>query len=154
MDFDISLAITTIKGVIDLYRAMQGEATDPETKEKILDTLDKVVIVQGSLYQAQNELMRLQEEKRQLSEKVRSLEDKLALQEAMTFDGRMYWKMQDEKKDGPFCQLCWDSEKLLIRLQGNENDQWYCCKCRGSYHGPNYRTRPLSQSHRRGGWMS
>jgi hypothetical protein len=157
MDVDISLAFTALKGLAELFKTLLGSKTDAAAKERIVEAFDKVATIQASLLDAQNGLMSLQDEKRQMGEKIQILEEKLALKEKMTFDGKLYWQVQGETKDGPYCQKCWDAESLPIRLQVCGRDQWLCLKCGSGYKGPNYRDspQPPNATHRRGGsWMS
>ena len=44
-----------------------------------------------------------------------------------------YWHMDGEKKDGPFCQQCYDKEPELMRLQDCRNCYWVCLSCKKSY---------------------
>ncbi|GEM_PF-1524111 len=49
-----------------------------------------------------------------------------------------YWVISEDKKDGPFCQRCYDTDQKLIRLQGGSNDKWLCHACKSYFYGPNH----------------
>lgn len=57
------------------------------------------------------------------------------------FEDGMYWRAKDNKKEGPFCQLCWDKDKKLIRLYSDQVDIgetypvfiWKCRNCKSNY---------------------
>ena len=51
----------------------------------------------------------------------------------MTYSAPFYWQEQDGKRDGPFCQQCYDSQHRAIRLQDYGNNSWFCTTCRNSY---------------------
>jgi hypothetical protein len=71
--------------------------------------------------------------------------DKKENNEKLKWEKPFYWRIDDEKKDGPFCQKCYDSNKKLIRLQEGGNDVWRCFSCKSTFRGPRY--NPPSQQY-------
>jgi hypothetical protein len=76
-----------------------------------------------------------------LKNKLVKLEEALKINQSLSFTNGMY-----VKDDVHYCQLCWDSEKLLIRLQECENQSmdeyervydngiyYHCLKCKSNY---------------------
>jgi len=50
------------------------------------------------------------------------------------WDSTYYWLEEDERRDGPFCQYCHDSdEKLNHLIQGSIEDYWECRICGNGY---------------------
>jgi len=88
----------------------------------------------------QSDIFALQKENSELKDKVRQLAEKLYLQAKVIWEKPFYWLKENETKDGPFCQKCYDSDRKLIRLQGRDNDIWDCFNCKSCFYGPNYIT--------------
>ncbi|MBU1248067.1 MAG: hypothetical protein KKB70_05165, partial [Proteobacteria bacterium] len=73
--------------------------------------------------------------KRQLSEVAAVLD----LSECMSFDGQKYWLEEDGKREGPYCQVCYDRDATLVRLA--EHDRHYECRsCHNLYMKPKLKT--------------
>lgn len=53
-----------------------------------------------------------------LRQRIVALEQALQRRGQMHFDGQFYWTGdEDDERDGPFCQTCFDAERLMMRLQ-------------------------------------
>ena len=102
----------------------------------------------GMTIELQEQLMGLREEALQIQEenlgfrkRVAELEDKLAIRSSVQFDGQIYWRtISDDRKEGPFCQRCFDIDSKLVHLQhksytidGNTYSSWDCFECHRSY---------------------
>ena len=57
---------------------------------------------------------------------IRQLKDQLELKAKLQWESPYYWLADGSKKDGPFCQHCYDKNRELIRLQGNGEGSWQC----------------------------
>lgn len=69
----------------------------------------------------------------------KELKAKLTLQAKLQFEMPYYWTIEEDgKKDGPFCQLCYDKEKKLIRLQYLKNGTWRCLSCTQTFRDKSY----------------
>ena len=86
-----------------------------------------------------DEIFELEEENLTLRKKVKELEDQIALKEQLTYEAPYYWRKDGEKKNGPFCQPCYDKDRRLIRLQFRETGRWHCEVCKNSFCDSNYR---------------
>lgn len=54
----------------------------------------------------------------------------------MVYKNNSYWNMKEDNiKDGPYCSVCWDKEKIPIRLtQCPVNKDFYNCgNCNNEY---------------------
>lgn len=103
------------------------------------------LIKKGSTLEAQEQIMELreaalelQEENIELKELVKELEESVRKKGNTIFENDAYWIVDGENKDGPFCQQCFDSDGILIRLhkaqfQRPSDNQWskggLCRKC-------------------------
>ncbi|MCM0754260.1 hypothetical protein M7784_03245 [Desulfovibrio aminophilus] len=76
----------------------------------------------------QVDYLRLCEENDALRRQMAEVARVLDMAENMEFDGQKYWLLEDFKKKGPFCQVCYDREALLVRLQEHDK-HWHCQGC-------------------------
>ncbi|MFC1543322.1 hypothetical protein ACFL4K_02140 [Candidatus Neomarinimicrobiota bacterium] len=95
------------------------------------------LIQQGETAEAQKQILalreaaiELQEENTELKEKVRRLEE--GLKGRLLFKKGVYYIKEDDTRDGPFCQRCYDKETKLVRLQ-DDGDHWFCYGCSHGY---------------------
>ena len=89
-----------------------------------------------------DEILELRENNLKLKGKIKSLKEEKKIDEIIVFEKPYYWLKDGAKKDGPYCQKCFDDNKKLIRLQERKNEHWYCLVCKNcvidsSYKSPN-----------------
>ena len=115
-----------------------GMVIDIVKKGATLAEQEKVVRLREIVLELREAILELQEENLKLKEKISGLQSKKKTEESMMWDGEFYW-FEDKngegeivKKDGPFCQKCYDDERKLIRLQVVD-ENWYCAVCRIFY---------------------
>ena len=65
-------------------------------------------------------LSELQTRAIELEEENRSLKERLATKENLVFEDDKYWLTQDGRKDGPYCNVCWDIDTKLVRMVNSE----------------------------------
>ena len=127
------------------------------TYTEILDLLKK-----GLTVEAQEEIMEMRESDLQRREEILKLKDEIQQlkvehdrREMVTWEKPFYWMTKDDgEKDGPLCQVCYDTKNaLIVRLQDRGNDQWICRSCTTLFTGENYE-KPQRTSRRKGTWMS
>ena len=75
-------------------------------------------------------------------EKIQSLENQLKLKNDLVYEAPYYWMKNNNDKEGPFCQKCYDADQKLIRLQRGNNDNWGCRNCKGYFKGKDYVSPP------------
>ncbi|MEF2145899.1 MAG: hypothetical protein V3573_10670 [Desulfovibrionaceae bacterium] len=80
----------------------------------------------------QDEYVALWEENRALKQQLCEVADILDLAENMHFDGQKYWLDVDGRREGPYCQLCYDKEGQMVRLQ-EQDRHWQCRGCGNLY---------------------
>jgi DNA repair exonuclease SbcCD ATPase subunit len=64
---------------------------------------------------------------------IKFLQDKINQGEEMVFEKTLYWSIEGDKKDGPFCPQCWDHDHRKTRLYNMANAYWMCRICNNSY---------------------
>ncbi len=97
------------------------------------------LLKQGKTTEAQEQILalreaalELQEENAELKEKIGRLEEELKIKGRLTFEKGVYFLVEDDTKDGPYCQRCYDKETKLVRLQ-DDGDHWFCYGCSHGY---------------------
>ena len=134
----ISSAYSALKAIKEISGGLLSAKIDAESKKQLSEVLERLGAVQDTLFYMREELLKLQEANRVQKEHIRKLEEKISIDKKLTWIKPSYWLVEDDKKDGPFCQRCYDVNKNLVRLQGGKNDVWVCHECKTKYFGPNY----------------
>ena len=98
--------------------------------------------LQERIIRLREEALNLQEENLALRQEMADLKQKITLDSNMEFDGKKYWKtIGEDKKDGPFCQKCFDTDSKTVRLQDHSShgdrggyfEHWFCAACKIGY---------------------
>lgn len=102
-----------------------------------LNTIKEALQIAGKIefypqiLEAQEKLLEQQKKISDLEMEAKDLREKLEIKDSLISERNMYWVMKKEKKDGPFCTNCWDSEKKLMRLHKSESHSGIQCpKCK------------------------
>ena len=97
---------------------------------KLAQKIDNVDLSRQIL-SLQTEIMGLLEENRILKEEIRSLREKSAIQGDLEFDGSNYYHYDPHgNTNGPYCQVCWDVDKRLVReIKGATPGTHFCVYC-------------------------
>lgn len=89
-----------------------------------IEEYSQIIETQEALIEMQEKIELLKGENQELKEKLRN-------KETLDFRNGAYW--QKESGDGPFCPLCWDKEKDLIRLAYTNSSYSRCPACDNSF---------------------
>ena len=127
----------TIKNAIEVANFLRNSA----------DTLQKVEMNQRfaevikALGDAQQEIGNIQQQLRGKDKWIRELEEQVDVKGKLIYESPYYWLIEDDKKDGPYCQVCYDDKKKLIRLQEGIKDNqglWDCNVCNKNFKDSTY----------------
>lgn len=77
--------------------------------------------------------LQFQQESLDTKEKLRKLTETCEIEKAISWEQPFYYIKKPDKKDGPFCQLCYDKNKDLIRLQNPDKGIFRCLSCNNDY---------------------
>jgi hypothetical protein len=117
MSFSVSEAKSLFSSVFELYK--KGANLEAEQK----------------LQELQEAFIDLKSENLELREELLELREKLKNKENLIYEAPFYYLEENETKDGPFCQKCYDDQKKLVRLI--EVDQYagshYCKVCENHF---------------------
>lgn len=122
----ISTALSAVKTATDIAKLIKDSDVSLEQAEVKLKLAELI----SALADAKIEIADFQElllEKDKEISKLKAADDLL---KKITWDKPYYWVKNDNERDGPFCQNCWDSDEKLIRLQeAGCQGLWHCQKC-------------------------
>jgi hypothetical protein len=120
------------------------------------------LIKKGATLEAQEKIMELreaaielQEENQKLRAQIQDLEKQLTVKAQVEYEKPYYWSTQGEKKDGPYCQVCYDKDQKLIRLQDRNRGVWHCHSCGKTFYDSTYKPPEVNRGPRGGSsWMN
>jgi len=126
-----------------------------DTMRKIYDLATKgaTIELQKTILDLKREVLAVANENVQLREELLRLTNAGADSGEVKWEGDAYWTVQEDgSKDGPFCQVCYDSSRKLCRLYyGSESDPDYaglthyyleCRVCSGVFENHNVDVGP------------
>ena len=134
----ISTAVSSVKTAIDIAKVIKessGSLQKAELDLKLAELITSLADVKMQMADIKDALVESEKEKKELKEK-------LELTKKLEFEMPYYWhNKEDGAKDGPFCQLCYDKEKKLIRLQDLQDGEWLCHSCGKPFKDKTYNPR-------------
>jgi len=132
---DIAVAVGSVKSAIEIAKLLK-DSTDSLDKAEVKLQLAELI---GSLADAKMQIAEIQEALLESDRDKKKLLDKLSLKENLVYEKPYYWKkINEQEKEGPYCQLCYDKDQKLIRLQDWENGEWNCQSCKTHVTDSNY----------------
>jgi len=131
----IAAALGSIKAATDIAKLLKESSLSLEKAELKLKFAELI----SALADAKIEMSEIQELVLEKDRSIRELQEALNVQEALEWEDPYYWHVKDGKREGPYCQHCYDNQKKLIRLQGDAEDgYWECKACKNSYTDSNF----------------
>ena len=104
-----------------------------------IEVYNQVIALQAQVMELMGENMKAKDDLRAAGEEIRKLRDDSELSRNLAYDGERYWLTKDSRKEGPFCGVCWDVDRKLVRMRTFEMQGggrgYVCDHCR-------QRTRP------------
>ena len=131
----MTAALTSLKSIIYLAKGANNA-------QLAMHISSEVAQIQERLIDVQQQVLGLQTENQQLRDTVRRMSEIAAFRAAVSFDGKVYWKRDCEKWDGPFCPVCLDDQSKIVRLDHQRSNEggllWFWC----NVHKINFGTPP------------
>lgn len=116
-------------------------------------TLEKQEIIMG----LREQHIVLREENISLKEQIQCLNEKLSIVGSLKYESPYYFLQLENEKEGPFCQVCKDSNDKLIRLQSCVQGIWECKNCKNDFKDDSYSELDLNSdgtTYSSSSWMS
>lgn len=130
----VGTVLSSIKAAVDIARLIKDSSTSLEQAEIKLH-IAKLI---SALADAKIEVADIQTELIGKDDEINALKSRLTRQESVVWEKPYYWVGVDEKKEGPYCQRCYDSDMKLIHLQDGGKELWRCTACDTVYADQNY----------------
>ncbi len=132
----LGTALTSIKTAVDIAKMIKDSSQTLEQAEIKLQLAELV----SSLADAKLKIASAQEILLEKNREITTLKEQLTIKESMIFEPPYYFSIKDDKKDGPFCSQCYDSQHKLIRLINNGFGPgvWRCNTCQNTFTDQNY----------------
>ena len=141
----IATVFSSIKTAMDIAKGLHEANLSLEKAGHKFQVADLI----GALTEARLAIASIQDEVLSRDRQIRELQEKLDVRASMIYVAPFYWQEKDGKREGPFCQQCYDSGAKVIRLQAAEPGAWTCRTCGHAFESS--RTRPR-QSHANTDW--
>lgn len=134
----IGTILTSLKTAMDIAKGLREADLSLEKAEFKFKLAEMIT----ALADARAETASVQEELLNKDRRIRELQESLDVQKSMKYAAPFYWLEDGERRDGPFCQQCFDSQRKLIRLQvSSDGDIWSCKTCGHGYSLSRHRSR-------------
>jgi hypothetical protein len=130
----ISTALSTIKSAYDLSKLI-SDSSDSLEQAGIKLKLSELI---NSLADAKIQISDIKDILIEKDNEINKLKNIIQVNDALNYEKPYYWMIKDDKKDGPYCQLCYDKNKQLIRLQTQSIGSWRCLSCDKYFEDKNY----------------
>ena len=131
----ISTLLGSVKTAIDIAKFFKDSDLSLEKAEAKLKLADLI----SALADAKIQISDIQQALGEKDAEIRKLQNTLSQKANLRWEAPYYWSDEAGKRDGPFCQRCYDDERKLIRLQENVVGFWSCMACHNSVVDARYR---------------
>ncbi len=129
-----SAALAGIKSATEIAKIIKDSGASLEKAEVKLQLADLI----SALADAKIEMANIREVISEKEAEINELRKELEIKGNVSWEEPYYFLNVKDKKEGPFCQRCYDSDSKLIRLQGDGEGWWQCKKCDSSFTDKNY----------------
>ncbi len=131
----ISTALNSLKTAYELSKIVRDSSNSLEEAEAKLKLTELISVIADTKIQISDIKIELISK----NEKIQELENALKFQDELEFEQPYYWRIINGKKDGPYCQKCYDENRKPIRLQDKNNGIWRCLVCNSFFMDKNYK---------------
>jgi hypothetical protein len=131
----ISAVLGSIKTATDIAKLIKDSGIslkDAETKLKLAELISALADAKIEIAEVEQTLINKDSE-------LRKLQDQLEIKGKIHWEPPYYWVIDNDKKEGPYCQQCYDKNHELIRLQDLGDGVWRCFTCNNNYTDSTYR---------------
>jgi hypothetical protein len=111
------------------------------TGKEVVELVKKgaTIEAQERIMELREEAVRLKEENIKLKKRIADLNFQLEIKKNLEYEHQVYWiKKGNGTRDGPYCPLCYDKDRMLIRLilithVAYEDPHYSCGYCNSYY---------------------
>lgn len=131
----ISAALGSIKIATDIAKLISessGSLEKAEFKLKLAELISNLADAKIKITEIQQALLDKDAE-------LRKLREQLLIKGKLKWEPPYYWVVDEGRKDGPYCQQCYDKNHELIRLHDFYGEgYWECKTCKNTYPDSKY----------------
>ncbi|QDP02198.1 hypothetical protein [Thalassotalea sp. PS06] len=133
----LAAALGSLKSATELAKIIKNSGASLEQAEIKLQMADLI----GALADTKIDLAEVQQILISKDEEIAKLTTKLNTRKSVIWEKPYYFVLKNnDERDGPFCQQCYDNDEKLIRLQGGGSNLWGCTSCKNKYKDKNYKS--------------
>lgn len=136
----IAAVLGSIKTATDIAKVIKESDVSLEKAESKLKLAELI----SALADAKIQIADIQQVLVEKDAELRVATEQLIVKEKIQWESPYYWLFDNAKKEGPFCQHCYDKNQALIRLQGNGEGYWECKVCKNSYTDSSWGSSPVT----------
>lgn len=127
----ITAALSAIKSAADIAELIKKSSSSLEEAEIKLKLAELI----GNLADSKMEIANVKISMMEKEDEIRQLKEKNRIEYEIEWCDPYYFIVKEnENKEGPYCQRCYDANKQLIRLQSPHKDGfWECKQCEKTY---------------------
>jgi hypothetical protein len=125
----ISAVLSSIRTATEIAKLIKDSDISLEKAEIKLKLAELI----SALADAKIEMAEIQQTLLNKDDELRKLREQFVVKENLKWENPYYWIIDEKRKDGPYCQQCYDKNHELIRLQGDGHGYWECKACKNSY---------------------
>ena len=130
-----------ISGTITAVLATVRTVKEAIKERKAADLAEELQGVYDRIADMRHQIFAVEDENRRLKKQLEDLQDTKKLESELEFDGVVYWRVVEGKKQGPYCPNCWhDPEhRQLVPLQHQSiSSRSFHCTIHKINFGPSY----------------
>lgn len=135
----VSAVLGSIKTAADIAKVIKESDVSLEKAESKLKLAELI----SALADAKIQIADIQQLLMEKDAELKAATERLDVKEKLHWESPYYWLLGETKKEGPFCQHCYDKNHELIRLQGNGEGYWECKACKSSYTDSSWDSSPV-----------
>ena len=133
----IAAILSSVKTATEIAKLLKDADLSLATAEQKLKLADLI----SSLADARIQVADVQELLNQKDAQIRELTKARDVHDKLKYEEPSYWLVEGDKREGPYCQCCYDKERKLVRVQGYETGVFNCMACGSTYSTREYRAR-------------
>ena len=115
-------SVKTASEIAKLLKESDLSLEKAEIKLKLADLI-------GALADVKMQLADVRELLIDKDEEIKKLQDEIKVKGNLVFEMTYYWLETEKGIEGPFCQVCYDKDKNLVRLHNHGAESWVCRVC-------------------------
>lgn len=117
---------------------------DADTGLEVAETKFKMIELYGALSDVKVSVSDLKTELQAKDLMIKALTEELKFQKSMIIQHTMYYSVDGENTDGPFCNRCYDVDGKAVRLYETRPQSYTCRQCNSWYTKAQPRERTIS----------